>query len=1000
MATDTLPEDDQEARNLPETREVGLTEQSSPTKKRNDSGEDSYAQSGTDQTEAFTNGPKNASGASKGGGSVASSAGSMVPGRFGKALKAIGSIQNNKRKWWIGGGIGAGIASLLVAGFFILIPLKLEMFAQNMYRHYMSRTSDSFDMRKDKMIQHYLLSRMLRVGQDSRLGIKNYNSSIFEALYSKMRDSGLEDRLKDSGYTIEYGQENDAFSKKLVITKVTAPNGESINVNNVMNQQHYDTRFQKGLGRKAIVGVVDDVYRDSSWFKRYSVKRRLTKLTGTRWHWLDPVNQKGNKARIAMANRLTVHLAANPKYQAFSGKILSLLFNGKVSETEATDAIRDYSDSVSDESAKGTEINTEATKKLMSESIAKIVSKVGSGPVGWVVFAISAGCVISDIQTEGYQELRKIGEMKANLEYATQFSAIASQASQMKEGKTDMDTFGAAMELMVDKKGRDIGSSNNYTRAGGVPVDYVATTNCNNGRELCKAKQPQYIAQSSSVGQFLQSSENITESLGILKYIPGMPGNVYTKAFCDYVVSIIDKILGFLGGLLDALLRFIIPGYEELGDIIAEKIQTYIAQPLMNHLLPPTVTADTRGPALANATAAGGDAANSMYLRDYCGDQNQATVDPDKVEMGQVKPEDYPTCQLSDKQVTELALYNQEKEAEKFRSLPLTTRIASLKHPRSMASRLVLQAPSTPQLAITKLSRLAVNMFNPKWLLSTIKHGGALAFTQSTSSGASAATWQNTLGVTQFGFTLNCLNNAGLNTDETDSGCKDAYGKPVGVAKFDTAVGCAMYAAFSKDEQEYASLCADEIVDGSSQQLPPDSAPIEGTTQELACLIIQNKNISYENLGANRLPTKQPFEELCAGKEASTEFNPSHNHTNVNPKILQLILGMAQSNKITISTLTNGNHGNDTAQHTKTIAHTAGGAFDLVEFNGQRTDGTTRADDPSRKVLELAVSLMQDGSYIGAGGYGCPALIVDTQGKDITFTKDEPCNHLHFATQW
>lgn len=600
-------------------------------------------------------------------------AGGMMAGLGGR----IGGLMSGRRRWAILG--GGGLLGVILALFFAFSQLKLIGLMETLAKHVFRRNSHMYEVRREKFMNEF----MNKYFGEANVNIDDNTATFTQQVMRRMHD-GLEPRLNEK-YKIEtIGSDHPGYKKFRVTNNATGEVTE------------FDTYGDRREGRRFINQVADDITHDDNWVKRIWYKRRLTDITGTRWHWLDPIKQPYAKAVVIAENQLAKFL---------------LVGSGRAAEVAAG-----FLDSLL-----GAEEHARVAAELeraSSEEGAKIISKVvvkkaltAVTGVGLVVTAIDVGCGINKAIVDG--SIQKAVKQYTELQYMTAFAAEQSKSHQLKEGKTDAPTLAANMSLytLKDDKGKihDYTESNNYRRQVGENVAYHPTDNCEDPSELCTQNLPKSRLDNSIFGKVLNTETDLANNQMVKLFAPiGVPGSYSTNTFCTVTVFIIDKAAGAASWIFEHTAAQLIPGYEDFKKVAAKFIGK-VSDKMLSELAGPVVDASKKGPLLAHVLGAGGSLAAASAAGSPVGqtaDSNTCTSDPDS---------DSSMCghKLSKKDVTEQNTVIAEEDAQDYANSSTWSKIASIDNPRSVASRLIAATPLSFEQATQQSQAAMLAVISP-----------------------------------------------------------------------------------------------------------------------------------------------------------------------------------------------------------------------------------------------------------------------------------------------
>ena len=158
-------------------------------------------------------------------------------------LKAL--LSRNKRKALFGAGIGGGVTGLIILGFFILIPLKIENVVTDLEGHFSATTTSAVQQETDSLFNTYVRQKVLpgysKCGSTidkSCSALASFGTDPISRLYNDWRNNRFEQKLA-TNYGIEFRRNADnSWSLKAPGSAAAGdnigPNGE--NLDNVFNR--------------------------------------------------------------------------------------------------------------------------------------------------------------------------------------------------------------------------------------------------------------------------------------------------------------------------------------------------------------------------------------------------------------------------------------------------------------------------------------------------------------------------------------------------------------------------------------------------------------------------------------------------------------------------------------------------------------------------------------------------------------------------------------------
>jgi len=740
-------------------------------------------------------------GGTSGGGGLGGRAGQLISG-------GIGRLKRNKGKAGLIG--GGALATVLVTAtiFFGVAELKLIGVMKNVESHAFKIPQYTTNKRSSAWLKDAVNSRYFSKNGDKI----NVQGAPFHEQILQSLGAGMYKDLSAGGGNINVLNDPSHAGERIV--EVVFADG---------SRQTYRTYYEKGEARSTLGLWVDQQTDDAGWIKRKWIKHRITNLTGTDWHWLDPIQQPYNKAKITMANQVAKFLLGSSSTASnLAATLLDNLLSGD-DKQKLGDALQQAS--------------TEEANKILARELVEKISAATNG-VGTAIAFLGLACGINHAIED--DTIHKIAQQKAEIEYMTEYAAKQSQANQQVEGKTNATAVGAATSLLVsapDSSGKvhDITESNDIQRSSGNPVPYQPTNDCNSAKELCQSKLPANALNRTTVGEALQSSSDIHNSLAyrvLSMFLQTGSGGVLPAG----VISIHDTCLifgsvpvqaalGFGGTAVDAVLSHT-PGISSIwGDIKSASQDAFNAllHTVIEPIVPPIVDANTVGPALGHALTIGGTLSASAEMGSNVGQESASDGQPCYQKSASDQASDDSMCAppLSPGDAVVLNDAIQQDDLNNFKSSSWTTQLASLDTPYSALSRIVLRMPSTPGEMADNVGSTMAAAINPRSWMTAIAALPSI-FTPLTEAGGPQSV--NTYIVRDDGH--------GHAIDQFDN---EYYGytlgdlnKPAGsLPNADRNVGCAMTAKYRKAGGSDIPECDqfEQDSSGSAGSPPPSPTP-------------------------------------------------------------------------------------------------------------------------------------------------------------------------------
>ncbi len=877
------------------------------------------------------------------------------PDRMGRnaaisSAAAIGAALRGNPKKLAAGGIGGLILGLVImAAMPLMGEIKLSTMMENLYKHGFRHFDHSYASRA-KLAMRYWMKENLDPAFNPNKAIVNYDRSILKELYGKLRlDGRLEAELKKAGYKFEYRQSTPGHPW----LKITSPAGDELLPADFDEKFDLWDRNGKVAANKRVYAIAMKVFSGNALVKRIKA-RRLMWLTGTKMKWFTKSKIAFAKLRTEMFNKaITWIISRSSLAEKGAIKLLSLLTGGVIPESTSEDISKQInSDITKDPDVEMNKGLTEAVvKKVVPQALTKALGDI-SNPVGWIILAISVGCVMERIMTGLYPGMKQLVHDYTGGQYRVVFIMLNSMLAQIHEGEdVDSANVGALMEMLVDANGRDFSASHNYQRSTGTDIPFVKTGDCDRGSEMCEAERPNAWILAGTMFTLTEDIKNIYFNT------LGQPW----KQFCERVFwkisDSIDKIIVLIANPVFKALLFLSPQSKWLLDKGMDKADALFQKvfvPFAQHLLPPVVTASTRGPKLANAASAGALFAAGEFMRSFCGDNKFGD------------PEAAKQCRLEGEQLKRSEDVVALERQEAYEALSPWEKIADYDNPRSLLSQFIVSTPSSPRTLMANLASITNSMFSFQMVPVLAGFGGQLIH-----PAVAAPFTEEPTGVDIYGYTEDQLNKTPLGAGEGEKGGTK------GMDKFDNEiVACSILAGILYGEGMPAECDPDKDFGSTGESGGSGQDPKQnwGDPADLAkkVLALWGTKITG-NAGA-----KQDLQTTANGGKV-TNCKPN---TPLHAALLATILKMAEKHTFFINNFNTG-HQCDSANHPKGLA------MDLNTIDGKSTDPGN-----AKGVMKLFAEEWFRTAPIG-GGVGqqqCIGKLNVPQGMRYF---DDPCNHLH-----
>lgn len=830
---------------------------------------------------------------------------------------------------------GGGLLGIIFALFLMFAQFKLIHMMENLADHLFSRNKHMFEARRDMYMREFYNNHL---GQPDR-NIDDSTATLTQQIMRRLKD-GLEPRLQEKYEIKVRGDVNNPGYK--IVTFTDKISGEVT---------EFNTATQKKEARAFNKKVAAEITQDDGWMKRIWYKGRMSRVTGTKWNWLDPIKQKGNAAKVAAANQVAKFLmSSQSKASGISKQLTSKLFGGN----------SDFEDAVNEETTNAA--GEDNAEKILSRQVIETASKAVTG-VGLAVLAVQIGCAIDGFLAD--DPIKTLSRQKTEIEYMTQYAAMISKSSQLKRGETDGETVNAHMSLLTytDEDGRnhDVAESNNYQRATGKTIPYEPTDNCKSYKELCEGRQPGRATSENGIAKtftgFASGASSVYNSdayqvAATIIPLPGIPGSLTTDLICSGFNSTpVQTALSVGSNAVDAALSAI-PGvnivWGKVKDVSGDLVGA-MGEAFFGFITVSAIDADTVGPFLAHASGAGGSlaaasVAGSPVGTEKTGKDSEACHNKSAEE----KQDDDSFCgvPLSKDELAYIDRKIAQEEYEIFRDAPLDVKIASTETPYSLISRMIEITPASPKTFFDRSADTMIASINPRSWIKAAQSLPELLMPRALAYG------QSSMVVLDNGTDQYNTRQYGIKPGDLEKPLGDS-----GLENIDRNVGCSMIAGLKNKDMEPIERPAkcrefDPVGTASGDETGDTGATVSGTAQELADQILKLADEGKIQLAvlnsadeSDRSTPKQNLEDTKNGSPAKTTSGcggrgaqAPNASAEIDVKLLKFLAELGEGGGVQITTLVGQCHSTPNSQHYK------GKAVDFgCPFN------TTRADRIARK---------------------------------------------------
>jgi len=677
------------------------------------------------------------------------------------SAKGVFKFASQNRGKFIIGGAAAGFITLVIVGFFLLIPFKIQHIVTNLQNRFYGTSENAVDNETNQLFSNYLKKYVLPGITKCKGTIDKTctplpigGTNLVSQLYRGWSTARLENKIAENyGIEFQYQQRTGRYYLK---TRTTTGDGIDItdfekssgseDLDNFLAGSN-DPEF-KQVSRSEVRQAVKDSLSNETRYKqvlyRYKIGRLLEEKYGIKRcifacnlkdNFSEWKNEKKNAAKAMLAQRVL-----EPRTQML-GAALACLYS---TDCDPTKDVDDSGQCTADVDCEAHGEDVSPTERDIQSKLDALAAKYGSEDVlalynelaekgftqyvieqilgeeagqtaskaipvvGWVNLAATA---IGDVSSAP-KKIEKLSYVINSATMVETFSMYRTAADEIDDPHAPKDSalIGSLVDSLSGNKSSDMGGSaeaeqtplyNDLLGSGkGGSADYK----CNNGKpvpagqEVCPEMQ-------------LNNVSNIAQALNQVKSIPGF--NIISK-LASFWNDSVGKVVGILGGLLQD-----IPGLGSIGDLINQ-----IAGPLIQHFITwifPAIASDNMsGGRTFDLIAGGADVSGNDFAHNGLGGQ-----------------------ELSPQQTATIINQQQQEQNLEDSQQSLFAKIFNANSDNSLATKVALAMPNNASGLLSSVGSVFTNPLNVFGNLFSLNHASA----------ATAAA--DPFGVTQYGYPAN-----------------------------------------------------------------------------------------------------------------------------------------------------------------------------------------------------------------------------------------------------
>lgn len=943
-------------------------------------------------------------------------------------------LRNRNRLFYIG---TSGIALALIITvilFFLLSPLKILSFVNNLQSRFFAPSNSIMQREVDVMFSNYVKKYVLPAlrncpGSITKACNPIKGNSMVSELFTGWRNAHLEDTIaKEFGIEFSYNKHSDRYFMKTLVstndidlTDFVDNNPENLSLGDWLNDKNIGGLKPSGRNelRQAYRNSLSTATRWDKLMYRYRVSGLLEKKYGlnrcviackTRDNFADWKDDKTRAAKIAITRRVLEPRSdmmaivlqcifdggCDSKVTDSDGRIMTAFDQQVQLQLEAL-AAKYGAETVEEWVQIANKISNDGYQKYLTDKVvdylvgkyggdeaaqeaAKDVSDKALPVIGWVNTAAKILGIAADVngQIKHYSYVVNAAGMVGV------FGTYRVYADEAKTGHVDLAMYGSFVNALGDGNADSAGGTASAEQAPLYEHYINGFNNPVSKTYKCRDDDTGKYDKPLPAGKLICPEESLDASNSTLAGISDFVNKSGLGALANWwntspFEKAFGSITGFFGKTFSKALS-IVPGYSTLLDYISRAVSPII-KTVVNYLIPSPFSDNMSGGRTADMAIGGADIAGNDFAHNGLG-----------------------AAKISTAQATAYYTQQEQQELADYKQKPLLARLFSTDTKYSPAVKLAMAMPTGAAAAQADIASVFSNPMHIFSSLGSIFSGGKVM---------AASDTEDPFGISQYGYLLNDPNLQQANQDPetywaqncTTDGKEIDWSKPTnadwqnktvinpdtGMPENSTTDPCLLIqsAAVSAGALFDSNLLTRDDLDGLSSSASGDSggtASASGSSQQLAQQILANKNII-----AAGTDVLQDLQAAAAG-------NPGSAGVPTSTAILQLIATVGQSHQVAITAIQSGGDGHcfkgAEAQPKSACPSDPHYNGDAVDFGALDNIGLTGRDAGSITIMKAAFNLLPSGS--GFGQSQCGNQYTNNSqlpNGDITFT--DACNHLH-----
>lgn len=701
-----------------------------------------------------------------------------------KKSKKKGNFFKRNQKWFIGGGIGSGIAGIGL-GLILLLPLKVQHIANNLQSHFFASSEQATQNMTDKLFTQYLVKKVMPDMYKNRCTTTRASKSCVSVtpgdgpiarLYNAWRDKNFEGKLAEN-QGLEIRREGTKFYLKshYLSDQVDLGNYDPKNPR-AFEQTAFASMDKADVRREARRAFENETFAKRIMYhykvghlleRKYGVKRCLvacktrdqrqdrTELRKLRWkaYFIDRiVTPRNEMLSLAMKCAVGGFSCTDPGSAEEDGertseieretraRISELSANSDLDTQEQVKQLEDEANSIR-EKGLANHIIAKLTNQLVADVTTKAVPIVG-----WVQLAAQFDKSLESLGPA----LRKLNYVINSQTMVTMYMMYRTNADEIKTGEADAADVG----IVADSLGSDAGTDQGGASAEAAPIyqdimgvspvktasifsafspkaNAMSAYKCNDGSTIASGVCPELALN--SVSFLTNSASTISKLYSSLESVPIVAGLSPSQAASMWLQTG-GKLYDLAGGLMNHITDGLIAAATHtpiIGSLISPGIDliknkfdaliTVLSTWFAKLFINDILGASPSGGRNFEIAAGGADVAGNSYAHYGLGGHR-----------------------ITDTAAAEIRTAMKEQEKEDFIHESTFARMFDTSSQYSLVSKVALALPSSS--ASVTMRSMASSLLNPF---------GTIATSYRPAQKAQAASTKDPFGVTQYGYSPN-----------------------------------------------------------------------------------------------------------------------------------------------------------------------------------------------------------------------------------------------------